>query len=115
VSRRLLLSLLDWLQYQLGSLHEWIFNLGDSGRWFACLDCGVNTSAVGDYYSLHDDVWQRAHPDAADPDAGGMLCIPCLERRLGRRLNALDFTDAPINFTAGPRVHERICGRRESA
>jgi hypothetical protein len=114
VSRRLLLSLLEWLQYQLAGLHEWISNLGDPERGFACLDCGVNTS-VGDYYSLHDDVWQRAYPEGADPDDEGMLCIPCVERRLGRRLNALDFTDAPINFVAGSRARARICGSREAA
>lgn len=30
----------------------------------------------------------------------GMLCIGCLEQRLGRMLHARDFTDAPINQIA---------------
>jgi hypothetical protein len=30
----------------------------------------------------------------------GMLCIGCLEQRLGRMLHARDFTDAPINQVA---------------
>jgi hypothetical protein len=39
-----------------------------------------------------DEVWSKAWPDER-----GMLCIGCLEVLLGRMLNALDFTDAPIN------------------
>jgi len=30
----------------------------------------------------------------------GMLCIGCLEQRLGRMLHARDFTDVPINQVA---------------
>jgi len=30
----------------------------------------------------------------------GMLCIGCLEKRLGRMLHARDFTDVPINQVA---------------
>jgi hypothetical protein len=45
---------------------------------------------------------QRRHP-ASDPrpypgpDDGGFLCIGCLERRIGRRLVADDFTGCPLN------------------
>ena len=52
----------------------------------ACLDCRVNTDIV-----VNDEVWQSARMDR------GMLCIGCLEGRLGRRLVRSDFTDAPIN------------------
>jgi hypothetical protein len=61
------------------------------GVW-ACLDCGVDTVAVGEYYTLFDDVWL-----AANPDYYGMLCIGCLEKRLGRELTPDDFTDCPLN------------------
>ena len=37
-----------------------------------------------------DQVWTSVAED-------GMLCIGCLEQRLGRVLHAKDFTDAPIN------------------
>jgi hypothetical protein len=37
------------------------------------------------------DVWAAANVDS------GYLCIPCLERRLGRPLVAADFTSAPVN------------------
>jgi hypothetical protein len=30
------------------------------------------------------------------PNGGGMLCIECLEKRIGRRLTAADFTDALV-------------------
>jgi hypothetical protein len=38
-------------------------------------------------------VWLRANPND-----DGMLCISCLERRLGRILNRYDFITAPINI-----------------
>ena len=59
---------------------------------FDCMDCGVDTKEIHEYYSVVDDVWL-----AANPDDFGMLCISCLENRLGRALTANDFTDYPIN------------------
>jgi hypothetical protein len=57
---------------------------------FRCIDCGVNTSTIGEYYMVRDDVWAAA---IGKPDSqAGMLCIGCLETRLGRRLGRLDFT-----------------------
>lgn len=56
-----------------------------------CADCGVNTVRVGHYYMVHNYVW-------AESDAGkGLLCLDCLEARLGRPLEAEDFTSAPVN------------------
>lgn len=62
---------------------------------FLCLDCGLCTCCSKDYYMVHDAVWESAcsHPT-------GMLCIGCLENRLGRYLTNRDFTDAPINALA---------------
>ena len=59
---------------------------------FECAACGVNTLHINEYYMVTDEVWQ-----AAWPRQRGMLCIGCLENRLGRELTASDFTDAPIN------------------
>lgn len=59
---------------------------------FNCLDCGVNTSAIDEYYMVYDEVWLEANPVDC-----GMLCIVCLEKRLGRLLTAKDFTGYPIN------------------
>ena len=43
----------------------------------------------------------------------GMLCIGCLERRLGRTLTASDFIDAPINNLRPPRwkISDRLRDR----
>lgn len=58
-----------------------------------CLDCGWNTRALNEYYRVHDEVWL-----SVVPDGNGMLCIHCLENRLGRFLTREDFSlDTPIN------------------
>ena len=71
-----------------------------------CLDCGVDTDAIDEYYMVHDPIWEQAHPEI-----GGQLCIGCLEHRLGRTLTASDFTDEPINtnpdFKSSPRLMSR--------
>lgn len=76
------------------------------GRAFICLDCGVDTNELGEYYMLRDTVWEQALP-AVD----GMLCIGCVEKRLGRELNGHDFIDAPINddhVNMSPRLLNRL-------
>jgi hypothetical protein len=52
-----------------------------------CMDCGVNLDAIDEDVMLVDDVWL-----AAVPTETGMLCIGCLEKRLGRKLRRDDFT-----------------------
>jgi len=56
-----------------------------------CRDCGV--SVAGEWYTVHDHVWAAAGMERL----GGCLCVGCLEARLGRGLNAADFTAAEIN------------------
>lgn len=65
----------------------------DTDAVFDCLDCGVNTNTTGEYYMVDDDIWAAA---GLDPE-GGMLCVADLEKRIGRRLMAADFTTVPIN------------------
>lgn len=61
---------------------------------YLCVDCGIDTSqrlGVCEYYMVHDTIWTSAKcPD-------GMLCIGCLEIRIGRKLTRTDFIDAPVN------------------
>ena len=57
-----------------------------------CLDCGKNTFKAEEYYMIHNHLWRRANPKVR-----GMLCLDCLEKRLGRELRPADFTDAPVN------------------
>jgi hypothetical protein len=107
MTRRLILDGLEWLVVQLLRLSDWIavFSLRPE-RHFACVDCGADTLRLGEYYMVWRDVWAAAGPDCDD----GMLCIGCLEARLGRRLSTLDFTDASINFNRGGRVRARVLG-----
>jgi hypothetical protein len=66
---------------------------GPPDGWADCRDCGVDTNAIGEFYIVRDDVWPIA------PE-GGMLCVGCLEERIGRPLEPGDFTDAPFNWEA---------------
>ncbi|HEY6416798.1 MAG TPA: hypothetical protein VIX41_11185 [Acidimicrobiales bacterium] len=59
-----------------------------------CMDCRVDTALIGELYMVDDDVWHHA---TGSYDSG-MLCIGCLEHRLGRQLEPGDFTAAPINW-----------------
>jgi hypothetical protein len=52
-----------------------------------CRDCGVDLDAINEEIMLVDEVWL-----AAVPTERGMLCIGCLEKRLGRKLRRDDFT-----------------------
>lgn len=61
---------------------------------YACADCDVNTSDIGEYYMVRDDIWTITGLDYIST----MLCIQCLENRIGRKLAPNDFTDAPINL-----------------
>lgn len=63
----------------------------ESQKWI-CLDCKVDTRKLYEHYYLKLRIWQRVHSSEA-----GMLCIGCVERRLGRVLTPEDFTDAWIN------------------
>jgi hypothetical protein len=75
----------------------------------SCEDCG--TSTFGEYYMVHDEVWA----DTGMAPDGGLLCVGCLERRLGRRLTPDDFTSCPLNkdnrtirHYASERLYDRI-------
>jgi hypothetical protein len=68
-----------------------------------CVDCGVDTINAREYYIVRDEVWPL------DP-CGGMLCVGCLEERIGRRLTPADFTDCPLN-TNDRRSSKRLRSR----
>ena len=58
-------------------------------------------------YIVRDSVWKAARL----APMGGCICIGCLEKRLGRRLNPKDFPRRhPFNSLAGT---ERLIERRE--
>jgi hypothetical protein len=61
----------------------------------------VHTGDIGEYYMLHDEVWQgvieRWKIPADEHDQVGRICIGCFEQLLGRRLTKQDFIDCEIN------------------
>jgi hypothetical protein len=71
-----------------------------------CLDCGINTDAIDEYYMLRNEV--RAE---ANPGNDGHLCISCVERRLGRTLTAVDFTGGQVNTSVTLRRSPRLIDR----
>ena len=60
----------------------------------ACKDCLTLSSEwdAGDYVMLKDPVWNRVCDDPED-----LICLPCIETRLGRPVGIEDLTSAPIN------------------
>lgn len=56
-----------------------------------CADCQIDTNAIAEYYMVHDWLWDKYGVEHE------MLCIACLEDRLGRELDKYDFTDCPLN------------------
>lgn len=89
------------------SASEMESNLLDSSlAAFVCVECGTNTSHINEYYMVSDSVW-AASGMTGD---GGMLCIGCLEARIGRQLVAADFPNYPVNsiFTRSARLDARL-------
>lgn len=62
-----------------------------SKRKWLCVDCDTDTKY--EHYFAKNDVWFGE----AKMGEAGMLCIGCLEKRIGRLLKASDFTSAHIN------------------
>lgn len=74
--------------------------------WDLCLDCHLHTTEAGEYYMVHDSIWLTVQPHEQ-----GMLCVGCLESRLGRQLTESDFTTAPVNAPSrdqSSRLRERL-------
>jgi hypothetical protein len=63
-----------------------------SRRKFLCLDCRVDTGKLGEHYMLKDSTWYKLHNSNQ-----GMICIGCVEKRLGRKLTRIDFNDSHVN------------------
>jgi hypothetical protein len=75
-----------------------------------CADCGLDTLEAGEWYMVHDEIWDEiwAWDDVLSRQ---ILCIGCLEKRIGRRLTGNDFTYAPINNPPGfmsDRMRDRL-------
>jgi hypothetical protein len=73
---------------------------------FFCVDCGYDT-LHNEYYMVKHSLWCEfgAHRD--------MLCIGCLENRIGRLLTYEDFLNCPLNADMGiksARLLDRLAG-----
>jgi hypothetical protein len=68
-----------------------------------CEGCGMDTMA--EFYMLHDQVWALVN----EPAYGAMLCVGCVESRIGRRLTPEDFNwDIPLNHQSPHRSTMRL-------
>lgn len=79
-------------------------------RLFQCWDCAACTLCINEYYMVDDDLWYSA-TDEQDTPTDVMLCIGCLENRLGGQLVASDFPNIPINrgvFPYSTRLKSRL-------
>lgn len=75
-----------------------------------CVDCKVNCLKIKEYYMVTDSCWKRAGMQPL----GGMLCIGCLEKRLGKKLTARNFTDCSLNWRSvclSDQVSSRLLSR----
>ena len=83
---------------------------GKSRRRFFCIDCKVDTGKICEYYFVHTALWLSVMPSVKE-----MLCIGCLEKRLGRELRASDFPNVYINTLRhspkSERLHLRLTAR----
>lgn len=76
---------------------------------FSCVGCGVDTDHAHEYsYMVTDEVWKaslrRARYRSEHASTYDLMCIRCLEARLGRRLVRADFNwKLPIVFDQSPR------------
>lgn len=66
--------------------------MSKSRRKFLCEDCDVDTGKIYEHYFINTELWLQVMPSI-----NGMLCIPCLEKRLGRQLTKTDFPPVWIN------------------
>jgi hypothetical protein len=61
---------------------------------FKCSDCGECTQCMDEYYMLKDEVWHSAITARSKPS---ILCIGCVESRIGKLLTKDDFAPVPLN------------------
>jgi hypothetical protein len=63
-----------------------------------CADCRVDVGKINEWYMVHDELYERAWPGHnAVPYGHAVLCIGCLETRIGRTLVRRDFANVPVN------------------
>lgn len=67
-------------------------------RGWKCNSCGKDCSKnEKDYYMLTHKLWKKIHPKIS-----GMLCMDCVEEKLGRKLIASDILICPLTVFGNP-------------
>jgi len=62
-----------------------------------CIDCDKDIyQNPKDYYMIRNDLWKKYGVGK------GMLCIECIEKRLGRKICKEDLTDCLVNTIFNP-------------
>lgn len=108
----------DFFGYAVHGTHQaaLLRHLEDVAKYpqFVCTDCGVfvhSRLGIGEYFMIAHELWDRFCSDAY------MLCVGCVEDRIGRRLNRHDFipaTLAKVNSLFGSAVPTFPNGRPRS-
>jgi len=78
-----------------------------------CLDCDANALAIGEFYWVFSHVWEAAIRRSSRRPAphSCMLCLGCLEIRIGRRLTPADFVDDSVNNNFDASKSQRLLDR----
>jgi len=76
-----------------------------------CCDCGLGTNVAREWFMVKPQVWKEAWAGRRKPwhelPGQSVLCIGCLEQRIGRTLCADDFADTVLNDPEGD-ISERL-------
>ena len=78
-----------------------------------CCDCGVGTKAIGEYpYNVTDRLWRQAWRGRRKRwhriRGQQVLCIGCLEQRIGRQLLPSDFVNPSGHLNGSARIRDRL-------
>jgi hypothetical protein len=76
-----------------------------------CCDCGLGCNEAREWYMVKPQVWKEAWAGRRKPwhelPGQSVLCIGCLEQRIGRTLCADDFADTVLHDREGD-ISERM-------
>lgn len=72
---------------------------------YSCRDCGIDVTDIGEYaYMVHRHIWDQATKRSRTARGPGqvstydIVCVGCLQKRLGRELHHDDFAwERPLN------------------
>ena len=88
--------------YQCSQFSRMVFILDA----YKCVDCRIDTAIIEEYYMVRREIWERC---TAINERSKMLCIGCLEKRLGRTLIRSDFIDCLLNQSLDNKSVRLMC------